>query len=63
MAYADNSEMKQGKRLYGTKFMVESPKILKDYDNVAVILKAATYSNEIKQDIYDNINNKTIFFE
>tara|TARA_Y100000310_G_scaffold319761_1_gene375457 strand:+ start:39 stop:164 length:126 start_codon:yes stop_codon:yes gene_type:complete len=30
---------------------------------VAVILKAASYSGEIKQDIYDNINNKTIFFE
>ena len=59
----DNSEMKQGNRLYGTDFMVESPKILKDKDNAAVILKTASYNEEIKKDIIDNINYNTMFWE
>ncbi len=59
----DNSEMKQGNRLYGTDFIVESPKILKDFDDVAVILKTATYNKEIKDDILNNINDKVIFWE
>jgi len=59
----DNSEMKQGNRLYGTNFMVESPKILEDYNDVAVILKTATYNKEIKEDILTNINDKVTFWE
>ena len=59
----DNSLMKQGNRLYGTSFMVKSPKILKDYDKVAVIVKTAAYTKEIKQDIINNINDKIIFFD
>ncbi len=59
----DNSEMKQGKRLYGTNFMVESPKILKDINDAVVILKTATYNEEIKKDIIDNINHNTMFWE
>ena len=55
--------MKQGNRLYGTNFMVESPKILEDYNDVAVILKTATYNKEIKEDILTNINDKVIFWE
>ena len=59
----DNSKMKQGKRLYGTSLKVKSPKILKGRENVAVIVKAAQHSREIKDDIYNNINNKVIFWD
>lgn len=58
----DNSLNKQGKRLYGTKFYVESPKILKDKENAAVILKASIYNEEIKKDILENINSNVIFW-
>ena len=59
----DNSKMKQKKRLYGTSFIVNSPDILKSYNNPAVILKTASYNEEIKKDILNNINKNTIFFE
>ena len=59
----DNSDMKQGNRLYGTEFMVESPRILKNKDNVAVILKTASYNKEIKEDILNNINDEVVFWE
>jgi len=59
----DNSKMKQGKRLYGTSLKVKSPKILKGRENVAVIVKAAQHSKEIMDDIYNNINNKVIFWD
>ncbi|EAH4655787.1 SAM-dependent methyltransferase, partial [Campylobacter jejuni] len=49
---------KQEKRLYGTKFIVKSPKILKDQDNSLVILNAGVYNDEIEKDILENINNK-----
>jgi hypothetical protein len=58
----DNDFNKQGKRLYGTELKVFSPKILSNnvYDPV-VILKAGVYNEEIKKDILENINSKTIF--
>ena len=59
----DNSKMKQGKRLYGTSLKVKSPKILKGRERVAVIVMVAQYSKEIKDDIYNNINNKVIFWD
>ena len=59
----DNSTMKQGNRLYGTSFKVCSPEILDDKENIAVILKAAQYNKEIKQDILDNINSNVTFWE
>ena len=59
----DNSKMKQGKRLYGTSFIVKSPSILKNYHNPSVILKTASYNEEIKNDITNNISNNVIFFE
>ncbi|EAL9184467.1 SAM-dependent methyltransferase, partial [Campylobacter jejuni] len=54
----DNNPSKQEKRLYGTKFIVKSPKILKDQDNSLVILNAGVYNDEIEKDILENINNK-----
>jgi FlaA1/EpsC-like NDP-sugar epimerase len=58
----DNDTNKQGKRLYGIPLMVQSPYILRDKKNPAVILVAANYDHEIKIDIINNINKDTIFF-
>ncbi|MDP3989555.1 MAG: methyltransferase domain-containing protein [bacterium] len=58
----DNSILKQHKRLYGTAFMVESPKILKNKGRVNVILKAGIYNDEIKKDILENINDQVVFW-
>jgi 2-polyprenyl-3-methyl-5-hydroxy-6-metoxy-1,4-benzoquinol methylase len=57
----DNSPLKQGKRLYGTTFEVESPKILANYKKPVVILKAGLYNQEIMDDILLNINKETVF--
>jgi hypothetical protein len=58
----DNDTNKQGKRLYGTNLKVFSPNILnKDDSDPVVILKAGVYNQEIKKDILENINAKTIF--
>ena len=59
----DNDINKQGKRLYGTNMMVESPKILADVDNPIVILKAGVYNQEVSDDILSNIHSTTIFWE
>jgi hypothetical protein len=59
----DNDENKQGRRLYGTKFYVQSPKFLGAVENPVVILKAGIYNDEIKKGILDNINERTIFLE
>ena len=59
----DNDPKKQGRRLYGTKLSVSSPKVLADVENPIVILKAGGYNDEIKKDILVNINNTTHFFE
>jgi hypothetical protein len=58
----DNGPAKQGKRLYGTKLMVVSPKVLKDIGKAAVILKAGIYNEEIKKDILEHINSEIIFW-
>src|SRR3989344_3617466 len=55
----DNSPMKQGKRLYGTKFIVESTGALKGKGKTHVILKAGPYNAEIKKDILENINSES----
>ncbi|HEB8060606.1 TPA: SAM-dependent methyltransferase, partial [Campylobacter jejuni] len=52
----DNNPSKQEKRLYGTKFIVKSPKILKDQNDSLVILNAGVYNDEIEKDILENIN-------
>ena len=58
----DNSPTKREHRLYGTRFIVESPKILKDKGPVNVILKAGIYNEEIKKDILENTNPETKFW-
>jgi hypothetical protein len=57
----DNDKTKIGNRLYGTNLQIASPSILKNYDSPLVILKAAQYTNEIKDDIINNINSNTRF--
>lgn len=59
----DNDVLKQGKRLYGTNLMVTSPKVLQKEDKPIVILKVATYADEIKEDILKHINKNTEFWE
>jgi hypothetical protein len=59
----DNDFNKQGKRLYGTNMMVESPKVLADVNNPIVILKAGVYNQEVSNDIVNNVNSNTIFWE
>jgi hypothetical protein len=57
----DNDPTKQSKRLYGTNLLCNSPKILKDVKQAVVILRAAGYNEEIKNDILNNINPNIIF--
>lgn len=59
----DNDPNKQGKRLYGTNLMVQSPSVLRDVASPAVILKAGVYNQEIKEDILGNINPAVSFYE
>ena len=59
----DNDSLKQGKRLYGTSLMVNSPRILKEINSPIVVLKVGAYADEIKRDILENINPSTIFIE
>ena len=58
----DNSKIKQNRRLYGTPFIVSSPKILKGQGEVNVILKAGHFNDEIKKDIFENINANVNFW-
>lgn len=57
----DNDPKKQGKRLYGTSLMVQSPKALRNVASPVVILKAGVYNKEIKDDILANINGCVAF--
>ena len=57
----DNDPNKIGNRLYGTQLNVKSPKILKDFEEPVVVLKAAMYTEEIKKDILENINPNVRF--
>ncbi len=57
----DNDKNKQGKRLYGTNMMVESPGILADVKDPVVILKAGVYNQEVRSDILVNINPHVFF--
>ena len=57
----DNSPLKQGKRLYGSNLLVNSPKVLEMVEKPIIILKAGLYNKEIKEDILENINSTAIF--
>ncbi len=57
----DNDPKKNNKYCYGTNLTVKSPKILKNYFNPVVILRAGPYNLEIKKKIINNINKNTKF--
>jgi hypothetical protein len=59
----DNDPNKIGKRLYGTNLYVESPRVLSDVKDPVVVLRAAQFSKEIKNDIIKNINSRSVFVE
>lgn len=59
----DNAEIKQNKRLYGTNLETRSPRILAEEKNPIVILKVSQYRDEIANDIIQNINEHTEFWE
>jgi hypothetical protein len=59
----DNDPKKQGRRLYGTSLMVQSPNALREVPDAVVILKAGVYNQEIKADILGNINSTVAFLE
>ena len=58
----DNDPKKQGGRLYGTTLFVSSPDSIRNMDNVAVILKAGQYQEEVKKQLLE-INSDLIFWE
>ncbi len=58
----DNGPAKQGKRLYGTSILVDSPKILEGKGPVNLILRAGIYNDEIRKDIVENINDEVVFW-
>lgn len=47
----DNSDLKNGKRLYWTDFKVEKPTIIADKKKVAIIVNAAFFQEEIKKQL------------
>ena len=53
---------KENKKVYGTNFVVKNPKIIKDKPNVAVIVKAASYQQEIEKQLYQ-LNNKVLILK
>lgn len=55
----DNDKNKINNYLYGTKFKIFDPKHLKKFNKPSVILRAGSYNDEIKKQIY-KINPKTI---
>tara|TARA_B110000008_G_C16977334_1_gene566433 strand:+ start:2145 stop:4103 length:1959 start_codon:yes stop_codon:yes gene_type:complete len=58
----DNDTEKENKKVYGTNFIVKNPEIIKDKHNVAVIVKAASYQEEIETQLYQ-LNNKIIILK
>lgn len=58
----DNSQVKRGKRLYGTALNIFSPEKIKDKDQVAVILKVGQYQDEVREQLLA-INREVIIWE
>ena len=57
----DNSPLKQGKRLYGTSFNVQSQEVLRGRGKVGIVLKVGIYRDEIVKQLKE-INPKILFF-
>jgi SAM-dependent methyltransferase len=57
----DNSPTKVRRRLYGTRFVVDNPVVLRGKKNCAVILRAGHFNREIRDGIVRNINPEVRF--
>ena len=53
---------KENKKVYGTNFVVKNPIIIKNKNNIAVIVKAASYQEEIEKQLFE-LNKNTIIFK
>lgn len=58
----DNDPDKENKKVYGTNFIVKNPNIIKDKNNIAVIVKVGSYQQEIEEQLY-NLNKKTLILK
>jgi hypothetical protein len=57
----DNDPNKEGNRLYGTDLKVSNPSILKNLENILVVVKAGVYTDEIIKQLKDiNLSIKII---
>lgn len=56
----DNDENKKNKRLYGTDLYVKMPECIRGLDSPKIIVRAGSYTEEIKKNILD-INETTVF--
>lgn len=57
----DNSPSKEHKRLYGTELMVNNPQVIKSEKECVVILKAAGYQEEIREQLLKLNHNVEIW--
>lgn len=60
-AIMDNSPAKQGKRLYGTDFIIGSPESLRSKGKVNIVLKAGFYNEEVKRQLLQINDQITIW--
>lgn len=58
----DNSPLKEGKRLYGSKLYVSSPNIIRGQDKVAVVLKVGVHRDDIIKQLR-NLNPNVLILE
>lgn len=58
----DNSDIKNKKRLYGTRLIVEKPDIIRGLDAPAVIVKVGAYRNEVIKQLKE-ANPSVVIFE
>jgi len=58
----DNSEAKQGERLYGSKALTYAPDVIKELPQVNVVLRASHYQSEIKSQL-QSINPRVKIIE
>ncbi|MBE5848636.1 MAG: methyltransferase domain-containing protein [Lachnospiraceae bacterium] len=56
----DNDKMKQGKRLYGTRYEVKSPNVVREDVKPIIILHAGVHTKEIQEQILQ-INSHAVF--
>ena len=47
----DNCKQKEGQKVYGCDFIIQNPVIIQNKEKVAVVLKAASYQEEIKEQL------------